>query len=742
MTDDLVLNARRRSQPWPTLVFALLTVAAVLGLELAREHQRVRAEQVSRLRTQVTVVTDNLARQLLGVKNALDGIRSDIAPPDKRPPPQLMAQRLQALSEAMPGVRGIMVLDAQGQVVGADRQDLSRRNFVDRPYFSAPRNEPLYARLYVSAPFRSILGRFSLNLTRAMTHPDGSFAGVVTANLDADYVEILARSVLYSPDMHLSILHGDGELFLDAHQEPPVLTSADFTAAAAALALVKAKPGEVVVTQMDDGAGAQRLLVVGAVQPSALDMDKPLLVAASRRLSDVYAPWRDQAVDYGLIFLLLSAGILSTVYFVEQRRNTAYLAGLERQRMAAVNARTLQFGLEGADLGFWEWNARTDTITVNTREAEILGYADGELELKPELWKELIPASEWDVVFAAFKNHVKASAAAFSGEHRIRRKDGRLVWVQSHAVVSERDGRNRPLQILGTHLDISEKKAAEQAIHDTAQRLELAMETGRMGLVDLHVATGALIVNARGFEIVGWPATESAEIDIGRWRSLLHPDDVARVDATFEPTLAGLTQSRSCEYRLRHSAGHDVWVQMRARAVALDPDGKAARVVGAFQDITEARQASTRLAEAAELQRRTGSLARVGGWQFDVASAQMTWTDELYEIHELPVQPVTLESSMAFYLPPGRAALRQAVQEALAHGTAWCLDAQITTALGNPLWVRTQGEAVGAGWPGGAAGGGFAGHHRAHRLFRRAEGSQCPAGTVDAHRRAHQCRQP
>jgi diguanylate cyclase (GGDEF)-like protein/PAS domain S-box-containing protein len=662
-------------------------------LELARERERARDVEETRLQTQALVVMNNLARQLEGVRNGLDVVRDRVRTSRGSPLPAPVNETLAALSAAMPGVRGIMVLDGEGDVISKESSDLARRNFADRAYFKVPKADPVQARLYVSPPFRSVLGRYSLNVSRAVVHVGQHFGGVVTANLDAQYFQTLASSVLYTPDMHLSVLHGNGQLFLDVSQssaELPGGPMAELTELA-----VKNKPrvGQVAVFEFG-AASDRRVAALTVIQPPELDMDQPLLISASRPLSSIYAPWQHQVLEYGLMYVLLCAGASAAVYLREKSAQASLEAELERQRLASINARTLQFGLKSADLGFWEWNAGSNTTSVNTRELEILGYTEGELELTPDKWRELIPPDEWEVVSAAFRSHVRARSAAFSGEHRILRKDGRLCWVQSHAIVAERDADNRPLRVVGTHLDISERKASEQSMKETAQRLELAMESGRVGLLDMNVATGTMILNGSGLDIAGWSRGASQPFPIDRWRALIHPDDSSNVFTTFQPSLSTDAQSRVCEFRLRHGDGRYAWIELRARAVELDSNGAVSRIVGAFRDISESKEAEARIAAAIEVQRCTGRLARVGGWQLHVAKGEMSWSDELYEIHELAPQPVSLDSSLAFYEPSARDRLRAAVKACLETGAPWRIDAEITTAKGKTLWVRTQGEAV------------------------------------------------
>jgi rsbT co-antagonist protein RsbR len=105
--------------------------------------------------------------------------------------------------------------------------------------------------------------------------------------------------------------------------------------------------------------------------------------------------------------------------------------------------------------------------------------------------------------------------------------------------------------------------------------------------------------------------------------------------------------------------------------------------------------------ESATLQRRRAEVlqkmqqtARVGGWEVDVRTGELTWTEETYRIHEVPAgfKP-QLETAIHFYAPESVPVITAAVNEAMK-GTAYDLELQIITATGRRLWVRAAGHAV------------------------------------------------
>lgn len=91
----------------------------------------------------------------------------------------------------------------------------------------------------------------------------------------------------------------------------------------------------------------------------------------------------------------------------------------------------------------------------------------------------------------------------------------------------------------------------------------------------------------------------------------------------------------------------------------------------------------------------TGRMARVGGWELDAITHAVSWTEETYRIHELPLeyQP-PLEDAINFFHPDDRERLRHAIRRALEHGDPYDLELRFITATGKQLWVRTMCEPI------------------------------------------------
>jgi len=137
-------------------------------------------------------------------------------------------------------------------------------------------------------------------------------------------------------------------------------------------------------------------------------------------------------------------------------------ADLETQRTR------LALALKGANLGLWDRDLTTNTLIVDERWAGMLGYRPDDLPASPDPWIALIHPEDLPAARRAFKEHLAGHAPQYEAEFRMRSKDGQWRWILSRGRVTERAADGRPLRFTGTHLDITERRAAQQEIEHLA----------------------------------------------------------------------------------------------------------------------------------------------------------------------------------------------------------------------------------------------------------------------------------
>ena len=134
----------------------------------------------------------------------------------------------------------------------------------------------------------------------------------------------------------------------------------------------------------------------------------------------------------------------------------------------------------------------------------------------------------------------------------------------------------------------------EEALRRSEEQLRLALEATEDGLWDWDVPKGELRTSVRWSSMLGYQPTELPST-ISEWESVCHPEDLPKVHQRLSAHLFGLATSYDFEHRLRHKAGHWVWVRARAKVVSREPDGWPKRIVGTNVDISEQKRVEAEL---------------------------------------------------------------------------------------------------------------------------------------------------
>jgi PAS domain S-box-containing protein len=146
--------------------------------------------------------------------------------------------------------------------------------------------------------------------------------------------------------------------------------------------------------------------------------------------------------------------------------------------------------------------------------------------------------------------------------------------------------------------------------------------------------------------------------------------------------------------RMRRRSGAVFWDRLTLNPV-FDEAGAFAGFVGLHTDVSVQVEAEAALAQSQALLQAVGQMARVGGWELSIATSAMTWSEEVYAIHEVaPTFKPSVEDALSFFPGEARPTLLAAIVACLRDGDPWDLELPLVTATGKTRWVRTQGQAV------------------------------------------------
>jgi PAS domain S-box-containing protein len=181
------------------------------------------------------------------------------------------------------------------------------------------------------------------------------------------------------------------------------------------------------------------------------------LAQASERPAQVELQWRDEWVMSIDRRLPDGCVVHLSVYISERRRAEQALARSEDR---------WRFALDGAGHAVWDWDAETDSAYFSPAWCRMLGYEEGEIEPSWREWSRRIHPDDYRRVKREVLRHQAGETAIYEARYRMRHKDGRDLWIQDRGKVVRRADDGRPLRVVGTQSDVTQQRAAEQALRD------------------------------------------------------------------------------------------------------------------------------------------------------------------------------------------------------------------------------------------------------------------------------------
>ena len=222
------------------------------------------------------------------------------------------------------------------------------------------------------------------------------------------------------------------------------------------------------------------------------------------------------------------------------------------------------------------------------------------------------------------------------------------------------------------------------------QRLDFALQAADIGDWDMDLRTNVVRRSLKHDQCFGY--TEAVP-NWGYDTLLAHviEADRARVDDCYQSAMAGLGVY-DVEFRVLWPDQTLHWLWSKGRFY-FDESGKPNRVAGIQVDITERKKTEEALQHTQTLLANAERIGQVGGWEIDVQTRQVTWTESVYVIHELDATDrLTVDEGINYYTPESRPMIELAVQRAIEQGEPFDLELEIISAKGNRRNVHAVGK--------------------------------------------------
>jgi PAS domain S-box-containing protein len=410
---------------------------------------------------------------------------------------------------------------------------------------------------------------------------------------------------------------------------------------------------------------------------------------------------------------------------IQRRRSERLLA--EREGMRRIADEQVAMCVRGADLGTWDWDVVCGRICVNARWAEMLGYQLEEIPPSVSTWENLLHPEDVAEVRSILRAHLDGQTKTYESEYRLHHKSGTWIWVLDRGTVVERDAEGKPLRMCGTHLDVTARKQAEEAVTravGASVRLRAAMVavhrcqtleelfqvlldealslTGlRAGGLYLIHGDEVVLTHHEGLDERFAKVVERRSLDVEYVKAVLEsPGRVIDLGRSFpEFQEFGATFGLRHAYSLALKAGDLALGTLNLASREMDPPNPVelenlAILVAELDPLLRRLRAQLDLRHSEQRLDLALSAAKMGVWEWHPESKQLHWSRDCQALAGLDELPSTLEAFKERVHHEDLPAFEQSIARALAHSVTFDFEFRLQNPGGAAHWLTTVGRAV------------------------------------------------
>lgn len=168
----------------------------------------------------------------------------------------------------------------------------------------------------------------------------------------------------------------------------------------------------------------------------------------------------------------------------------------------------LKLALEATNDGLWDWDLVTNKIYFSHRYYTMLGYEPNEIPPTLETWINLIHPDDRDHAPPKYLTSMTDTSSTFEMEFRMKSKSGEWRWLLGRGKVVARDDKGKAARMLGTNVDITERKRAEETLQKERDRAQKYLDVAEVMLVALNSDQTVTLINKKGCAILGYSEEE------------------------------------------------------------------------------------------------------------------------------------------------------------------------------------------------------------------------------------------
>ena len=365
-----------------------------------------------------------------------------------------------------------------------------------------------------------------------------------------------------------------------------------------------------------------------------------------------------------------------------ERLNTELEQRIEQRTQALLESETrYQALVDHAPDAILLADAQGHLLEGNTQAENLLGYTPE--ELRQLHFTQLHPPEERETLQSRFGEPTVETLIAC--------KDGSTKPVE---ISSSRFTVNGKTFVQGIFRDITERKQAELALQAKTTEHELVFQGSAAGLWTWDIQTGEAHISSRYQQILGFADDETVITSFDDFAEFLHPDECSVVEACIRQHLAH-EGTYEMDYRLRHKAGHYVWVNASGQAI-WDEDGTPIFMAGSIQDISDRKRAEADLKISQERYQLVIQGAGGNIWDWDILTDTNYMSPRFKQLLGYGEDEIDdcLEAWKALVHPDDITRIWELHHKHLQHRVPFVAEYRMRRKSGEYLWVRDTGQAI------------------------------------------------
>lgn len=326
-----------------------------------------------------------------------------------------------------------------------------------------------------------------------------------------------------------------------------------------------------------------------------------------------------------------------------------------KQKALQLEPARIPLALEASDIGVWVWNRVSDQIYWSDQAYTQLGYEAQAFEMNLVRFHELVHPQDLNSVFSIIEQQVRQDSR-FRVQFRVKNAQGTWSWLLGIGQVTEKCAEGKPLEMMGSHQNITDLMLKEQQISQHHALFEGVFNTLSEGLV-VHNQDGQIVeLNRAAEKILGLSRNQllgQEPIDAD-WQSVY--EDGRAYPPQKHPAMRVLqTQSpvRNDLMGIRNGQGDFRWIRINAQPI-FDSQHQINGALASFVDITEAKLANEQLKLNEQRLKNIIWGTGVGTWEWNVQTGETVFNEEWaqqigYQLTEL--EPISIDTWIRYTHP-------------------------------------------------------------------------------------------